>query len=194
MRPLRTASAQTGLALVKGKHYTGRIWLRGTPGAQVKVALVWGDGAANRQTVTIPITAAYTKYPLHFTAAADAADAAIEITGTGKGDFHIGAVSLMPADNIHGFRPDTIALLKQIKSGFWRFGGNYTANYTWYDAIGDPDKRPPDWDYAWNQMQPNDLGPDEFAGVLQAHRRGAVHQRERRPGRCAFGGRSKSST
>ena len=69
----------------------------------------------------------------------------------------------MPADNIHGFRPDTIALLRQIKSGFWRFGGNYTSNYTWYDAIGDPDKRPPDMDFAWNQMQPNDLGPDEFA-------------------------------
>jgi alpha-L-arabinofuranosidase len=154
---------QSGLALVKGKRYTGRIWLRGTPGARVKVALVWGEGANDRRTVTIPITAAYAKYPLHFTAASDAPDAALEITGTGKGDFHIGAVSLMPADNIDGYRPDTIALLKQIKSGFWRFGGNYTSNYTWYDAIGNPDKRPPEWDFAWNQMQTNDLGPDEFA-------------------------------
>ncbi|MFZ0394691.1 MAG: alpha-N-arabinofuranosidase [Terracidiphilus sp.] len=154
---------QPGLALVKGKHYTGRIWLRGTPGSKVKVVLVWGEGANDRESITIPITAAYAKYPLHFTAAADASDAALEITGTGKGDFHIGAVSLMPADNIQGFRPDTIALIRQIKSGFWRFGGNYTANYTWYDAIGDPDQRPPTWDHAWNQMQTNDLGPDEFA-------------------------------
>ena len=154
---------QSGLALVKGKQYTGRIWLRGTPGSKVKIALVWGEGAADRETITIPITAAYAKYPLHFTAKTDASDAALEITGTGKGDFHIGAVSLMPADNINGFRPDTIALLKQIKSGFWRFGGNYTANYTWYDAIGNPDQRPPTWDHAWNQMQTNDLGPDEFA-------------------------------
>jgi alpha-L-arabinofuranosidase len=154
---------QSGLALVKGKHYTGRIWLRGMPGARVEVALVWGTGAGDHQTITIPITAVYAKYPLHFTAAADASDAALEITGTGRGDFHIGAVSLMPADNIDGFRPDTIALIKQIKSGFWRFGGNYTANYVWYDAIGDPDHRPPDWDHAWNQMQTNDLGPDEFA-------------------------------
>jgi len=155
---------QAGLALVKGKRYTGRIWLRGTPGSKVTVALVWGEGAGGRQTVTIPtLTSAYVRYPLHFTAPADATDAALKITGTGTGNFHIGAVSLMPADNIEGFRPDTIALIKQIKSGFWRFGGNYTANYTWYDAIGDPDKRPPDWDFAWNQMQTNDLGPDEFA-------------------------------
>ena len=155
---------QSGLALVKGKQYVGRIWLRGTPGSKVKVALVWGTGENDRQTVNMPaVTAAYAKYPLHFTAPADASDASIEITGTGSGNFHVGAVSLMWADNIDGFRPDTIALLKQIKSGFWRFGGNYTSNYYWYDAIGDRDKRPPDWDFAWNQMQTNDLGPDEFA-------------------------------
>ena len=32
----------------------------------------------------------------------------------------------MPADNLHGFRPDTIALLRQLNSGFWRLpGGNF---------------------------------------------------------------------
>ena len=155
---------QSGLALVKGKKYVGRVWLRGTPGSKVVVALIWGEGANDRQTITIPaLTAAYAEHPLHFTAPTDADDAAIEITGTGSGNVHIGDVSLMPTDNIDGFRPDTIALLKQIKSGFWRFGGNYTSNYYWYDAIGNRDRRPPDWDHAWNQMQTNDLGPDEFA-------------------------------
>lgn len=155
---------QSGLALVKGKQYVGHIWLRGTPGSRVKVALIWGADGKNSQTVSIPaVSPAYRKYALHFSAPVDAADAALEIAGTGSGSFHIGAVSLMPADNIDGFRPDTIALLRQIKSGFWRFGGNYTSNYSWYDAIGDRDRRPSDWDYAWNQMQTNDIGPDEFA-------------------------------
>lgn len=155
---------QAGLALVKGKKYTGRIYLRGTPGSKVTVSLVWGPGAAERQTISFTaLGTEYRKFPLAFTAKADSTDATLEITGVGTGDFHIGAVSLMPSDNIHGFRPDTIALLSQIKSGFWRFGGNYTSNYTWYDAIGDPDKRPPQWDFAWNQMQTNDLGMDEFA-------------------------------
>ena len=45
---------QSGFALVKGKKYTGHIWLRATPGAKVKVALVWGDGANDRQTVALP--------------------------------------------------------------------------------------------------------------------------------------------
>jgi len=32
----------------------------------------------------------------------------------------------MPADNVRGFRPDIIALLKQLRSGMYRFpGGNF---------------------------------------------------------------------
>lgn len=155
---------QSGLALVKGKLYTGRIYLRGSNGARVQISIAWGPGASDRQTIfTGPISGEYKKYPFTFTAESNSDDATFEITGTGAGSFHIGAVSLMPADNIDGFRPDTIALLRQIKSGFWRFGGNYTSNYTWYDAVGDRDKRPSDWDFAWNAMQTNDLGPDEFA-------------------------------
>ena len=155
---------QSGIALVKGKRYTGRIVVNASPGAHITVSLAWGQGTNERQTIVLaPLAETYKTIPLSFIAQADASDGAIEIAGTGHGSFHLGAISLMPADNIHGFRPDTIALLKEIKSGFWRFGGNYTSNYTWYNAIGDRDKRPPEWDYAWNQMQTNDLGMDEFA-------------------------------
>jgi alpha-N-arabinofuranosidase len=154
---------QSGLAVVKGKKYTGRIVLRAASGIQVKVALVWGSGENDRQVVTLSsVPAAYKTFPLSFVSQADSEDAALEITATGSGTFHVGAVSLMPADNVEGFRPDTIALIRQIKSGFWRFGGNYTSGYNWYDAIGDRDTRPPNWDFAWNAMQTNDLGPDEF--------------------------------
>jgi len=155
---------QSGLALVKGKKYIGRVWLRGTPGAKVKISLIWGDGDHDRQTASIAaLPSTYRKFPLSFTSAANSTDAALEITGTGSGDFHIGTVSLMPADNIEGFRPDTIALLRQLHSGMWRLpGGNFLSDWSWYDGIGDPDRRPPTFDYAWNAMQPNDVGMDEF--------------------------------
>jgi alpha-N-arabinofuranosidase len=69
----------------------------------------------------------------------------------------------MPADNLEGFRPDTVALLRQIHSGFWRLpGGNFLSDWSWYDSVGDIDKRPPMFDYAWNTMQTNDVGMDEF--------------------------------
>ena len=154
---------QAGLALVKDKKYTGRIYLRGTPGSKIKVSLIWGAGENGRQTITIPaLTNEYKKFPLEFTAKADAADATIEIAGTGAGSFHIGTLSLMPADNIDGFRPDTTSLLRQIKMGFWRYGGNYTSGLIWYHIVGDIDRRPPDFDNAWGAMQTNDLGLDEF--------------------------------
>jgi alpha-N-arabinofuranosidase len=154
---------QEGIALVSGKKYIGRIYLRGTPGSKVKISLIWGTGENDRQTVAIPaLTSEYKRFSLAFTSKADTTDGVIEISGTGEGSFHIGTLSLMPADNIDGFRPDTTSLLRQIKMGFWRYGGNYTSGLIWYHIVGDIDKRPPDFDHAWNAMQTNDLGLDEF--------------------------------
>ena len=155
---------QSGLALKKSKPYVGRIVLAGSPGMQVKVSLVWGSDPKDRETFIIKdLHSNYAKFPLHFTAAADSDDGRLEISGTGKGSFHVGAISLMPADNVHGFRADTTALLRELDSGFYRFpGGNYISGYDWRDAIGDPDQRSPTWDHAWNVMQPNDVGIDEL--------------------------------
>lgn len=155
---------QTGFALVKGKNYTGRIYLRGASGSHVKVSLVWGDGVNDRQTISIgALSNEYKKFPLNFTSQADADAATLEITGMGTGNFHIGTVSLMPVDNVQGFRPDTIALLRGLHSGIWRLpGGNFLSDWSWYDSVGDIDKRPPMFDHAWNAMQTNDVGMDEF--------------------------------
>ncbi len=160
---------QSGLALVKGKPYTGRVFLRGTPGARVNVTLIWGAGANDRQTIPLTaLSAVYGKFPLSFTAQADTGEGVLEITGTGSGNFHVGAVSLMPADNVEGFRPDTIALLRQLHSGFWRLpGGNFLSDFSWYDSVGDRDKRPPTFDYAWNAVQSNDVGMDEFMSLCK---------------------------
>jgi alpha-N-arabinofuranosidase len=155
---------QAGIAVRKGKAYTGRIVLAGSPGATVKVTLIWGKEATDRQTMTLrPLSAAYRKFPLRFTAAADTDDAQLEITATGAGTLHVGAVSLMPADNINGFRPEVVAALKQLRFGVLRFpGGNFISSYEWRYAVGDIDKRPPIFDPVWHAVQPNDVGTDEF--------------------------------
>jgi len=155
---------QTGLAVRKGKAYTGRIVLAGGPGAVVKVTLAWGSQAGERQTLIIrTLGFAYRTFPLRFLSQGDSDDGQFEITGTGTGSFHIGAVSLMPADNIEGFRAEVIAALKQLRSGVYRFpGGNFVSAYEWRNAIGDPDKRPSIYDPVWHAVQPNDVGTDEF--------------------------------
>jgi alpha-L-arabinofuranosidase len=160
---------QTGLAVRQGKAYTGRIVLSGSPGTLVKVTLAWGSKANEHQTLAIRnLSAAYRKFPLRFEAKGDSDDAWLEITGTGSGSFHIGAVSLMPADNIEGFRAEVIAALKQLHSGVYRFpGGNFVSSYEWRNGVGEIDKRPPIYDPVWHAVQPNDVGTDEFLALCR---------------------------
>jgi alpha-N-arabinofuranosidase len=156
--------AQTGLSVLKGKSYSGRIILAGSSGAVVKVSLVSGTSAGDRQTIAIhTLGVAYKKFPLRFESTTDTNDARLEITATGTGAIRVGAVSLMPADNLEGFRPEVVAALKQLHSGVYRFpGGNFVSSYEWRNGIGEIDKRPPIYDPVWHAVQPNDVGTDEF--------------------------------
>ncbi len=155
---------QSGFSLRAGREYTGRVLLSGSPNAKVEVSLIWGPNPGDRQTIRIPgLSAAYTKFPLKFTAGADTHEGAIEIVGTGSGSFHIGATSLMPADNISGFKAEMIRLLKEqgIELARWP-GGNFVSAYDWRDGIGDADKRPPRRELAWGMLESNDMGIDDF--------------------------------
>jgi alpha-N-arabinofuranosidase len=156
---------QNDLGLVAGKKYVGYIWLRGeSDGASVAVSLVWGDGDAGQQTVTIAASnREYEKYPFEFTAGGGSSDKgrlAIAVSGA---PCFVGTVSLMPADNVNGMRPDTLALLKQLNATMYRWpGGNFVSGYDWRDGIGPRDKRPPRRNPAWTGVEHNDVGIDEF--------------------------------
>lgn len=156
--------AQSGFAVTGGKRYDGYLWLSGDPGAKVEVALVWGSGAAARQTLALPAPGgSWLRAPFSFTPAADTANARLEITGTGTGRFRVAAASLMPADNLHGWRADTTAIARSLNSGFWRLpGGNFLSDWDWHGALGPRDMRAPMFDHAWSAMQPNDIGMDEW--------------------------------
>jgi alpha-L-arabinofuranosidase len=158
--------AQDGLSLTK-KDYTGRIVLAADPGAEISATLIWGKGARNRQTVRVTVGSDWTKAPIKFSCKGATAQGRIEIVGKGSGSLRIGAVSLMPADNIKGFRADTVALMKEMDGRILRLpGGNFISAYDWKNTIGDPDKRPPIEDPVWSKMgrviQPNDVGVDEL--------------------------------
>ncbi|HEX7980388.1 MAG TPA: hypothetical protein VF461_17425, partial [Gemmatimonadaceae bacterium] len=149
-----------------GVGTVGRIVAAGDPSARLAVTLVWGPGAADRQTIQLaPLATQWTTQRLKFAAHPASTDSArLEITGTGRGAFRVGAVSLMPADNVQGFRREVVTALARLHSGVYRFpGGNFVSGpYDWRDAIGDPDRRAPRWDPVWSALQPNDFGLDEF--------------------------------
>ncbi|MET0308190.1 MAG: carbohydrate binding domain-containing protein [Sphingomonas sp.] len=155
---------QSDIGVAKGRRYDGYLWLRGDAGTQVRVALVWGPGERDRQVVTLPAPGqTWQRAAFSFTPGAEAKDARFEITGTGTGSFGVGAVSLMPADNVHGWRADTTAIARSLNSGMWRLpGGNFLSNWDWRTALGPRDTRAPMFDHAWSAMQPNDIGMDEW--------------------------------
>jgi alpha-L-arabinofuranosidase len=155
---------QRGLGLVAGKDYVGRVVLRGPAGGSAMVSLIWGPETQQKQTFPIrPFDREFKTYQFRFTAGEDTDDGALQILARGTGPMDIGAVSLMPADNIHGMRRDTLALLKELDSPIYRWpGGNFVSGYDWHDGIGDPDRRPPRKNPAWKGIEHNDFGIDEF--------------------------------
>lgn len=161
----RCGLSHAELGIVAGKKYTGYIWLRGdVAAAPVEISLTWGDSPSHRATHVIDsLSLDYKKYEFQFEAGANSENARLEITSAGKGFFQIGTLSLMPADNIHGMRADTIALLKELDSPIYRWpGGNFVSGYDWRDGIGDRDHRPPRKNPAWQGIEHNDFGIDEF--------------------------------
>lgn len=158
---------QARLAVVANKKYTGHIVLSGSTGVlPIIVQLKSSDGKTVTQKIE-QISNRYTSYPFEFTPAFSGDSVALEIYSTGKGTFRIGTVSLMPADNLKGWRSDVVALLKELDSPVYRWpGGNFVSGYNWMDGIGERDKRPPRKNPAWKGVEPNDVGIHEYMELM----------------------------
>ncbi|MGA8629977.1 MAG: hypothetical protein WB573_06515, partial [Terracidiphilus sp.] len=161
---------QSKLRVGGGMAYEGRVILAGDPGTNITIRLAWGPGAGDSETIKIPsLSHEYQKFSLKFTPAADTEEASLEIVGTGTGEFHLGAVSLMPAANVQGFHAGMIRLFKE--EGFKMFkwpGGNFVSAYDYRDGLGDRDKRPPRLQPMWSdRVESNDVGLHEFIALCR---------------------------
>jgi alpha-N-arabinofuranosidase len=163
-----TGIRQDGLAIVKGKDYTGRIILAGDSEAlPISVRLVLDNGEVLNQEIN-SISSEFQTYPLTFTAPSSSENVKIEIISKGKGKFKIGTLSLMTADNIKGWRNDVVSLLKELNSTIYRWpGGNFVSGYNWRDGIGQRDKRPPRKNPAWKGIEHNDVGIHEYMELME---------------------------
>jgi len=157
-----------GLAIVKGRNYNGRIILAGDNEAlPISVRLILDDGETLSQEIK-KISSDFQTYPLGFTAPSSSEKVKIEIISKGRGKFKIGTLSLMPADNIKGWREDVVALLKELDSPIYRWpGGNFVSGYNWRDGIGKRDKRPPRKNPAWKGIEHNDVGIHEYLELME---------------------------
>lgn len=69
-----------------------------------------------------------------------------------------------PFADENGLRKDFIDLIKELNVRNLRWpGGNFVSGYNWEDGIGPKDQRPAKRDLAWNQIETNQMGTDEYA-------------------------------
>jgi len=93
-------------------------------------------------------------------------NATFTISFRGPGTLWIDQVSLMPDDNIFGWRRDVAVALKAMKPGIIRFGGSTTEGFDWKDTIGDPARRVP-FTTVWGGLEPGNAGLEEFVKLCQ---------------------------
>ena len=68
-----------------------------------------------------------------------------------------------PTADEEGFRRDVLELVKKLGVPIVRYpGGNFVSGYRWEDGTGDKSKRPRRAELAWNSIETNQVGIDEF--------------------------------
>ncbi|MCB0125215.1 MAG: alpha-N-arabinofuranosidase, partial [Caldilineaceae bacterium] len=68
-----------------------------------------------------------------------------------------------PLADDQGFRTDVIEALKEQQYTIMRYpGGNFLSGYNWLDGVGPKEQRPRRRDLAWQSIETNQFGTDEF--------------------------------
>ncbi|PYQ42722.1 MAG: hypothetical protein DMF77_12035, partial [Acidobacteria bacterium] len=62
-----------------------------------------------------------------------------------------------------GFRTDVLREVKELGVPIMRYpGGNFVSGYNWLDGVGPKAKRPTVLEKAWNSIETNQFGTNEF--------------------------------
>jgi alpha-L-arabinofuranosidase len=73
-----------------------------------------------------------------------------------------------PTADVHGFRRDVIALVRELGVSTIRYpGGNFVSGYRWEDGVGPVEDRPRRLDLAWHSTETNEVGLHELAAWLE---------------------------
>jgi alpha-N-arabinofuranosidase len=67
-----------------------------------------------------------------------------------------------------GIRTDVLDALKGLEMSVVRYpGGNFASGYHWRDGVGPADERPTVRELAWQSLEPNRFGTDEFLSLCR---------------------------
>ena len=98
----------------------------------------------------------------------DGSNFRVALSADGPANLVFARVLLYPSDHVQGFDPDVIAALKAAKLPLLRWpGGNFVSGYRWRDGVGPVDARPTRTNPAWDGLEYNFMGTDEFVAYCK---------------------------
>jgi alpha-N-arabinofuranosidase len=163
--PCTIGVSQAGKSIKAGEPIRCRMSLRSS-GLQSPVEVsLWGQGRTYASAELRP-DEQWKRYEALLAPAQTDLDATFTIAFRGPGTLWIDQVSLMPEDNVFGWRKDVASALKALEPGIIRFGGSTTEGFDWTDTIGDPARRTP-FTTVWGGLEPGNAGLEEFVKLCQ---------------------------
>ncbi len=172
-RPARLT--QGNLAVSKGMSYTfsGHIRADSTfPRVRVSLKVLLPDGSwvMLAGAELSPPGAEWKRVAAKLVSRGTTDRAVFEVEARGRGRVWLDALSLMPDDNVEGWRRDVVEAVKELAPPVIRWGGSTVdpGGYRWSDAIGDRDLRPSFVNPVWGRRDTNDVGVEEFVRLCRA--------------------------
>ena len=160
---------QSGLVVKKGMDYVFTGYFRTDhPNLKVtallKVRLPSGEWLTLGSATLPTLSEQWQKQSVRMTSAGAADRAVFGLPVVGAGHLWADKLSLMPADNLLGWRRDVVAAIKEVHPSIVRWGGSAVdpGKYRWKNGIGNRDQRVPFPNKNWGRIDSNDVGIDEF--------------------------------
>jgi alpha-L-arabinofuranosidase len=159
---------QSRLSARKGMGYVFSGHLRAEPGVKASVHLKFllpsGEWLTLASADLPALSSTWQKVSVTMNSSGETDRAVFELRATGKGSLWADKLSLMPADNLNGWRRDVVEVVKAMRPAVIRFGGSCVdpGRYRWKENTGDRDSRTPWPNHPWGRLDPADVGIDEF--------------------------------
>jgi len=153
--------SQDGMYLRRGQTYLFSCFLRqeGMSGPVI-VSLVGNSKSCAQQRLT-NVKDRWGKFTARLIPVSSCENATLRIQFQSPRTLWIDKVSLMPKDNVGGWRRDVVRAVRALRPSIIRFGGSTVESYEWMEGIGDPDLRVP-FTTVWGGLEPNNVGLEEF--------------------------------
>jgi alpha-N-arabinofuranosidase len=165
---------QSGLAVKRGLAYEFSGWFRAASpklAATVTLKALWPTGAwMTLASAKLPrLSSQWAKQSARLVSNGETDRVVFELRLEGEGEAWADKLSLMPGDNLMGWRSDVVQAIRDVHPAVLRWGGSTCdpGGYRWKNGIGDRDHRTPFPNKVWGRIDPNDVGIDEFCQLCE---------------------------